>query len=160
MRNTLTLGNTAFDEIMRDLNRFAVGFEPTFKIIDNIRNASSSSGFPPYDLEQVSDNHYRLSMAVAGYGPDDLDITQSDGLLTVEGKVNKDENKTYLYKGIAGRSFKRSFYLNQWVRVTGSTLENGILVIDFVQEVPEALKPRKISITSSVTQSPQNVIDV
>jgi molecular chaperone IbpA len=160
MRNTLTLGNTAFDEIMRDLNRFAVGFEPTFKIIDNIRNTSSSSGFPPYDLEQVSDNHYRLSMAVAGYGPDDLDITQSDGLLTVEGKVNKDENKTYLYKGIAGRSFKRSFYLNQWVRVTGSTLENGILVIDFVQEVPEALKPRKISITSPVTQSPQNVIDV
>ena len=160
MRNTLTLGNTAFDEIMRDLNRFAVGFEPTFKIIDNIRNTSSSSGFPPYDLEQVSDNHYRLSMAVAGYGPDDLDITQSDGLLTVEGKVNKDENKTYLYKGIAGRSFKRSFYLNQWVRVTGSTLENGILVIDFVQEVPEALEPRKISITSPVTQSPQNVIDV
>ena len=160
MRNTLTLGNTAFDEIMRDLNRFAVGFEPTFKIIDNIRNTSSSSGFPPYDLEQVSDNHYRLSMAVAGYGPDDLDITQSDGLLTVEGKVNKDENKTYLYKGIAGRSFKRSFYLNHWVRVTGSTLENGILVIDFVQEVPEALKPRKISITSPVTQSPQNVIDV
>ena len=157
MRNTLTLGNAAFEEIMRDLNRFAVGFEPTFKIIDNIRNTSSSSGFPPYDLEQVSENYYRLSMAVAGYGPDDLDITQSDGLLTVEGKVNKDENKTYLYKGIAGRSFKRSFYLNQWIRVTGSTLENGVLVIDFVQEVPEALKPRKISITSA---TPQNVIDV
>ena len=62
MRNTLTLGNTAFDEIMRDLNRFAVGFEPTFKIIDNIRNTSSSSGFPPYDLEQVSDNHYRTAI--------------------------------------------------------------------------------------------------
>ena len=95
-------------------------------------------------------------MAVAGYGPDDLDITQSDGLLTVEGKVAKDETKTYLYKGIAGRSFKRSFYLNQWVRVTGSTLENGVLVIDFVQEVPEALKPRKIAISTTS----QKVIDV
>jgi molecular chaperone IbpA len=158
MRNALTLsGSNAFDEIMRDLNRFAVGFEPTFKIIDNIRNTSLSSGFPPYDLEQVTDNHYRLSMAVAGYGPEDLDITQSDGLLTVEGKVTKDESKTYLYKGIAGRSFKRSFYLNQWVRVTESSLENGILIIDFVQEVPEALKPRKISISTTTSQK---VIDV
>ena len=150
MRNaTLTL-NSYLDDVLRDLNRFAVGYEPTFRMLDTIRQGATSQGFPPYDLEKISDTHFRLSMAVAGYSADDLEITEHDGVLTVTGKVRNDEARTYLHKGIAGRSFKRSFYLDQYVFVKGSNLENGVLTIDFVKEVPEAMKPRRIAIGSQV----------
>lgn len=151
MRN-LTLTDNVFGDLLRDFNRFSVGFEPTFRLLDTIRT-SSASGYPPYDLEQTGDNTYRLSMAVAGFGPDNIEITQHEGVLTVEGKASTD-SKNYIYKGIAGRSFKRMFYLNQWVQVTDSSLDNGILTINFVQEIPEAMKPRKIAITS---QSPETL---
>lgn len=141
---TLTLNNY-LDDLLRDLNRFAVGYEPTLRVLDNLRH-NTNQGFPPYDLERVSDTEYRLSMAVAGYTSDNLEITEHEGVLTVQGKVDAEDGKTYLHKGIAGRSFKRSFYLDQHVRVKDSHLENGVLVINFVKEVPEALKPRKILI--------------
>jgi molecular chaperone IbpA len=147
---TLTLNNY-LDEMLRDLNRFAVGYEPTLRVLDNIRH-NSSQGFPPYDLEKISDTEYRLSMAVAGYSADNLEIVEHDGVLTITGKVQDDQARTYLHKGIAGRSFKRSFYLDQYVRVQNSHLENGVLTISFVKEVPEALKPRKIEIGSGVTK--------
>jgi molecular chaperone IbpA len=134
-----------FDEMFRDLNRFAVGFEPTFRMLDQARN-THNTGYPPYDLEATGENTYKLSMAVAGFTANDLDITLQDGVLTIEGKVTQDENRTYLHKGIAGRSFRRTFYLNAWVQVTGSNLADGILTVDFVQEIPESLKPRKIAI--------------
>jgi len=143
---SLTLASQ-LDEIFGDLNKFAVGFEPTFRMLDQIRS-TANSGYPPYDLEKVGDNQYRLIMAVAGFSADDLDITVQDGVLTIQGKVNSENNKTYLHKGIAGRSFRRVFYLNAWVQVIGSSLSNGILTIDFVQEIPESMKPRKISITT------------
>ncbi len=145
MRNTtLTLDNY-FDQVLRDLNRFAVGYEPTWRVLDNIRN-TSAQGFPPYDLEKVSDTEYCLSMAVAGYSEQDLEILEQDGVLTVTGRISSDENRVFLHKGIAGRSFKRSFYLDQYVRVHSSSLSNGVLTISFVKEVPEAHKPRKIEI--------------
>jgi molecular chaperone IbpA len=144
---TLTLNNY-LEDMLRDLNRFAVGYEPTLRVLDSIRN-TSQQGFPPYDLEKISDTEYRLSMAVAGYTPDDLEIVDHDGVLTVSGKVQADESKIFLHKGIAGRSFKKSFYLDPYVTVTGSNLENGVLTINFVKEVPEALKPRKIEICTS-----------
>ena len=141
---TLTLNNY-LDDMLRDLNRFAVGYEPTLRVLDNIRN-TSNQGFPPYDLERISDTEYRLSMAVAGYSADNLEILEHDGVLSITGKVTPEESRTYLHKGIAGRSFKRSFYLDQYVYVKDSQLENGVLTINFVKEVPEALKPRKIEI--------------
>lgn len=147
---TLTLNNY-LDDMLRDLNRFAVGYEPTMRVLDNLRH-NSNQGFPPYDLEKISDTEYRLSMAVAGYSADNLDIMEHDGVLTITGKVSEDEARTYLHKGIAGRSFKRSFYLDQYVRVLNSHLANGVLTISFVKEVPEALKPRKIEIGSGVTK--------
>lgn len=146
---TLTLQNY-LDDMLRDLNRFAVGYEPTLRVLDNLRH-NSSQGFPPYDLEKISDTEYRLSMAVAGYAADNLEIIEHDGVLTITGKVQDDEARTYLHKGIAGRSFKRSFYLDQYVRVQESHLTNGVLTITFVKEVPEALKPRKIAIGSGVS---------
>lgn len=145
MRNaTLTL-NSYLDDMLRELNRFAVGYEPTLRTLDTLRH-NSNQGFPPYDLEKISDSEYRLSMAVAGYTHDNLEIVEHDGVLTITGKVTGDADRTYLHKGIAGRSFKRSFYLDQYVYVRGSSLENGVLTIDFEKQVPEALKPRKIKI--------------
>jgi molecular chaperone IbpA len=134
--------------MIRDFNRIAVGFEPTLRNLNSLRQNSATT-FPPYDLEKIGEHEYRLSMAVAGYSAADIDIVEHDGVLTVEGKVSNDANRVYLHKGIAGRSFKRVFYMDQYVRVQHSTLENGILVIDFVQDVPEALKPKKITINST-----------
>jgi len=148
MRNTLSLPTTSFEDLVRDLNRFAVGFEPTFRTLNALRQNSNNT-FPPYDLEKTGEHQYRLSMAVAGYSSEDLDIVEHDGVLTVEGRVTKEEGRTYLHKGIAGRNFKRVFYLDQYVRVSNSTLDNGILTIDFVHEVPDALKPKRITINSS-----------
>lgn len=133
------------DDMLREMNRFAVGYEPTFRVLDHIRH-NSSQGFPPYDLEAISDNEYRLNMAVAGYGQEDLEITEHNGVLTVTGKAQKDDKRTFLHKGIAGRSFSRIFYLDQYVFVDSSSLDNGVLTINFRKEVPEALKPRQIMI--------------
>jgi molecular chaperone IbpA len=141
---TLTLSNY-LDDMLRDLNRVAVGYEPTMRMLDNLRH-NNNQGFPPYDLEKISDTEYRLSMAVAGYTADCLEIHEHEGVLQITGKVNEDEARTYLHKGIAGRSFKRSFYLDSHVYVKDSQLVNGVLIINFVKEVPEALKPRKIAI--------------
>lgn len=150
MRSLTTIDNTIAD-IFRDFNRFAVGFEPTFRMLDQVRS-TATTGYPPYDLESIGEDRYRLSMAVAGFTSEDLDITLQDGVLTIEGKVKQDEGKTYLHKGIAGRSFRRTFYLNSMIRVTESNLADGILTIDFEQEIPESMKPRKISIG---TESPR-----
>jgi molecular chaperone IbpA len=141
--------------MFRDLNRFAVGFEPTLRMLDQART-TQNGGYPPYDLESTGDNTYCLSMAVAGFTSSELDITLQDGVLTIEGKVKQDDTRTYLHKGIAGRSFRRTFYLNTWVNVTGSNLANGILTVNFVQEIPESMKPRKIVIE---TTAPTNVLD-
>ena len=143
----LTTFNDYFEDAMRDLNRVAVGFEPTFRMLDQVKNTASSN-YPPYDLEKVTDDHYRLIMAVAGFTTDDLDVTLQDRVLTIEGNINKDENRTFLYKGIAGRSFRRTFYLNAHVQVTSTTLANGVLTLDFVHEIPESMKPKKIVIAS------------
>ena len=140
--NTMT---DYFDDLFRDFNRVAVGFEPTFRMLDQVRNSAGTS-YPPYDLEQIDENNYRLSMAVAGFTADDINITLQDGVLTIEGKIAKEDNKKYLYKGIAGRSFRRTFYLNAYIQVTSSNLSDGVLTIDFAYELPEAMKPRKIAI--------------
>jgi len=152
MRNTLI--TQQLDDIFRDLNRFAVGFEPTFRMLDQVR--AQQPGYPPYDLESVGENEYRLSMAVAGFSADNIEITVHDGILTIEGNADKGDGRNFLHKGIAARSFRRSFYLNAFVNVTTSNLDNGILTIDFVQEIPESMKPKKIAIGST---SNTNVID-
>ncbi|MBT7648663.1 MAG: Hsp20 family protein, partial [Rhodospirillaceae bacterium] len=110
-------------------------------------------GYPPYNIEKVDENDYRITMALAGFGEDDLDIEVKDATVTVSGEIaqTKDEGRTYLHRGIAGRSFKRTFQLADHVRVSGAALENGLLHIDLVREVPEALKPRTIEIRSADT---------
>lgn len=131
--------------MLTELNRFSVGLEPTFRTLDYVRQ-NSSTGFPPYDIERNGEQSYRLTMAVAGYTPDDIEIVQEDKLLTISGHAATASNREYLFKGIAQRQFRRSFWLDNWVKVSGTRLENGILTVDFQQEIPEAHQARKIPV--------------
>jgi molecular chaperone IbpA len=110
----------------------------------------AGSAYPPYNIEATGENAYRLTMAVAGFGSDDLEITAKEGALVVTGKAQKDEEgKQYLHRGIARRAFERRFQLADHIRVGGASLDNGLLHVDLVREVPEALKPRKIEIATA-----------
>ena len=109
--------------------------------------------YPPYNIERTGEDQYRITMAVAGFGENDIEITAQENALTVVGEQPKDEApKSLLYRGIAGRPFQRRFELAEYIRVTGASLENGLLHIELVREVPEAVKPRTIKIGSKVEQ--------
>ncbi len=101
---------------------------------------------PPYNIEQLGDNDYRISMAVAGFTQEELELSFQENLLTVKGNKQADTGRNYLYQGIAERGFERRFQLADYVRVKGADLKNGLLHIELVREVPEAMKPRKIEI--------------
>jgi molecular chaperone IbpA len=107
---------------------------------------SEDAGYPPYNIEKLDENAYRITMAVAGFGPEDLTLTTLENALVVTGKMKNGEDKAYLYRGIAGRAFERRFQLADFIKVSGAELSNGLLHIDLVREVPEAMKPRTIKI--------------
>lgn len=128
------------------LFRSTVGFDRMGRLLDSASNTEAPS-YPPYNIEKVADDQYRVTMAVAGFHADDLDITQNNNTLVVTGNQSKEtEEAQYLHRGIATRSFERQFELADHVNVTGAGLENGLLVIELKREVPEELKPRKIEI--------------
>jgi molecular chaperone IbpA len=129
------------------LYRSIVGFDRMAHLIETAARQDVAAGWPPYNIEQTGEDAYRIELAVAGFGEADLDIELKDGVLTVVGKKAPAETeKRYLHRGIAERGFERRFQLADHVHVTGAELVNGLLVIDLVREVPEALKPRKIAI--------------
>ena len=128
------------------LFRSTVGFDRVFNLLENAQRARSISDWPPYDIVKTGDDSYRISIAVAGFEQDDLDITFQSNLLTVTGKKQEAANEGYLHRGIAGRPFEHRFELADHVRVNGANLKDGLLSIDLVREIPEALKPRKIDI--------------
>jgi molecular chaperone IbpA len=132
------------------LFRSTIGFDRLTRLMDTATQIDAgSTAYPPYNIEATGENTYRLTMAVAGFGSDDLEITAKEGVLVVTGKARKDEEgKHYLHRGIARRAFERRFQLADHIRVAGASLDNGLLHVDLVREVPEALKPRKIEITS------------
>ena len=131
------------------LFRSTVGFDRVFNLLENAQRARSISDWPPYDIVKIGDDSYRISIAVAGFAQDDLDITFQSNLLTVTGKKQDASADAYLHRGIAGRPFEQRFELADHVRVNGADLSNGLLSVELVREIPEALKPRKISIESS-----------
>jgi molecular chaperone IbpA len=133
------------------LFRSSVGFDRVFNLLENAQRARSISDWPPYDIVKTGDDAYRISIAVAGFAQDDLDITFQSNLLVVTGKKQETPNEGYLHRGIAGRPFEHRFELADHVRVNGADLSNGLLSIDLVREIPEALKPRKIDIQSNPT---------
>lgn len=130
------------------LYRNSVGFDRMANLLDNaLRSKQTSSGYPPYNIEVIGDNRYGITLAVAGFSEDDFELQVEDGVLTVSAKQEQvDNNKEYLYQGIATRSFERKFNLAEHVEVTGAELKNGLLTIALLKEIPEAKKPRKITI--------------
>jgi molecular chaperone IbpA len=135
------------------LYRSSIGFDRFGSLLDTaLRSDQAASGYPPYNIEVVAENQYAISLAVAGFDEGDLDIQVEKGVLTVHGKKehNGDEHK-YLYQGIANRSFERKFTLADYVEVTGAKLQNGLLTINLVKEIPDAMKPKHIAINSPET---------
>lgn len=141
------------------LYRATVGFDQIAALMDRtLASDASNTSYPPYNIEKTDDDAWRISIAVAGFGENDLAIEVKDrGLHVTARKADEDAEKTYLHRGIATRAFERRFQLAEHVRVTGAAHENGMLHIDLVREVPEALKPRQIKIASAA-QTDANLI--
>ena len=138
------------DNTMRSIDfsplyRSAIGFDRLANLIESAAS-NGNAGYPPYNIEQLGDSDYRISMAVAGFTQEELELSFQENLLTVKGSKQADTERNYLYQGIAERGFERRFQLADYVRVKGADLKNGLLHIDLVREVPEAMKPRKIEI--------------
>jgi len=130
-------------------HRATVGFDRLFHEMDRAFENSKSNGYPPYNIAQINEDEYMISIAVAGFGMDNLDITLEKNILTVDGTAPKgDEEVTYLHKGIGGRNFRRSFTLAEHVEVEAASLELGMLNIHLKRNVPEAHQPKKIAITA------------
>jgi molecular chaperone IbpA len=127
--------------------RSTVGFDRLFDLIESMQ-WTAEDNYPPYNIERTGEDHYRIALALAGFTPDDLTITAEQNVLTVEGhKAEKSEHQ-YLYQGISARPFRRVFNLADHVEVKGASFEGGLLKIDLVREVPEAMKPRRIAINA------------
>lgn len=142
-----------FDFDLSPLFRSTVGFDRLPRLMDAaLRIDEGALSYPPYNIEQLGEDRYRITMAVAGFKESDLNITVEDDLLIISGKLARDEEqKTYLHRGIAGRAFERRFTLADHIRVAGAALGNGLLNVDLVREVPEEMKPRTIKIQSGET---------
>ena len=135
--------------------RNTVGFDRLFDLLENTaRGTGSGDNYPPFNIERVSDDAFRVTLAVAGFKPADIDITAQQNLLVVQGKrPEESRDSRMLHVGIAQRGFERRFELADYVRVAGANLEDGLLVIDLIREVPEAMKPKKIAIGSQASLS-------
>lgn len=133
------------------LYRNTIGFDRLASVIDGaMRTDHRSVNYPPYDIEQLSDNEYSISLAIAGFTEDELDIQSERGVLTISGKKNEDQSKRkFLHQGIANRSFIRKFNLADYVEVQSAKLDHGMLYVKLKRELPEAMKPRRISINGS-----------
>jgi len=149
MTKTLTL--RSFD--IPSLTKFGIGFDNMFDDLMRVSAQQSSTNYPPYDIVQVNDDEYMISVAVAGFGYDDLAVTKDKKILVIESKhsretvKNEDSTAKYLHKGISERSFRREFQLADHVEITGAHLELGILSIHLKREIPEEAKPKAIAIT-------------
>lgn len=136
------------------LYRSTVGFDRLVNMLDHI--AGDDNGFPPYNIESVGENEYRISMAVAGFSQDELNVEVKEQTLTVKGqKTAEDKDRTYLHRGIATRSFERRFQLADHVEISGADLTDGLLNIGLVRNVPERMKPRTVEIGVSKSSAPQ-----
>jgi molecular chaperone IbpA len=139
--------------------RSSIGFDRFFDLVENSARWNSEDNYPPYNIERAGEDQYAISLAVAGFASQDLTITAEQNTLTVEGRKTMKDTETMLYQGISSRSFKRIFSLDDHVQVKGANFENGLLKIQLVREIPEAMKPRKIAIGSSTTSNDNKQID-
>src|ERR1700761_4421900 len=134
------------------LFRSAIGFDRLFDLAEAAQRVGEET-YPPYNIERLDQNRFQISVALAGFKPDEVELTVEQNVLTLEGRKSDKEERTFLHRGISARNFKRQFTLADHVEVRGARFENGLLVIDLQREIPEAKKPRRIAISgSNVTQ--------
>ena len=135
-------------QFLSPLLRSSVGFDRVDRLLDTVsRMDEASFTYPPYNIEKTGEDDYRITMAVAGFNDSELDVTQQENVLLIRGKALEEETgKTFLHRGIARRAFERRFELAEHIKVLSASLENGMLHIELVREVPEEKKPRRISI--------------
>jgi molecular chaperone IbpA len=148
----LVMRTTTFD--YAPLSRSTIGFDRFLEMVDAAQRAGGEDHYPPYNIERLGDDRYQISLAVAGFGPDDIAVTAEQNVLTIEGQKAEKEQREYLYRGISARPFKRQFNLADYVQVKNATFENGLLRVELAREVPEAMKPRRIAINGA---TPSNV---
>jgi len=130
------------------LFRSTIGFDRLFDLAETAQRATDE-GYPPYNIERLAEDRYQISLAVAGFSADEIAITAEQSVLTVEGRKSEKQQREFLYQGISSRPFKRQFNLADYVQVKGAAFDNGLLQIELVREIPEAMKPRRISIDGS-----------
>ena len=131
------------------LFRTAIGFDRLARLVDTAAEAAATPAYPPYNIERIGEDAYRLTMAIAGFGPDDIELVVKDNTLVVSGRIAEEGTKgEILHRGIAGRAFERRFVLADHIVVDGADLKNGLLHVGLKRVVPEALKPRRIAIGS------------
>ena len=136
-----------------DLNplwRSTIGFDRLFDLIDETQQKTEDN-YPPYNIERLGEDRYQISLALAGFSPDEIAVTAEQNVLTVEGRKSDKDEHEYLYQGISARPFKRQFNLADYVNVRTATFDNGLLRIELVREIPEAMKPRRIAIGDSAS---------
>ncbi|AMN39712.1 Hsp20 family protein [Rhodoplanes sp. Z2-YC6860] len=131
--------------------RSTVGFDRLFDLMDQSAHFQANDAYPPYNIERTGEDHYRISLALAGFSPDEVAITAELNVLTVEGQKAQKADTEYLYQGISARPFRRVFNLADYVQVKSASFEEGLLKIDLVREVPEAMKPRRIAINGGTS---------
>ena len=137
-------------------SRSTIGFESVFDRLNNLQRPENGNGYPHYDIVRIGEDAFRILLAVAGFSPNEINITAQQNLLTVNGqKAQNGDHPQYLYQGIAFGSFERRFDLADHIEVEGASFENGLLQIDLVRRIPEAMKPRRIEINSTVTPQPK-----
>ena len=135
--------------------RSTVGFDRLFNLLDDSARWVGEDNYPPYNIERTGEDQYRISLALAGFSPDEVTITAEQNVLTVEGRKTDKADQQYLYRGISSRPFRRVFNLADYVQVKGASFESGLLKIELVREVPEAMKPRRIEIGTAASSSHQ-----
>ena len=138
---------TSFD--LSPFTRSTIGFDRMFRLLDNMSGAGEASGYPPYNIVRTGDDAYRITVAVAGFGEDELEVKVQDSQMTVKSTPEKadKEEVTYLHRGIARRAFELRFSLADYIEVAGASVDNGMLNVELVRNVPEAMKPRTVAIS-------------
>ena len=127
--------------------RSTIGFDRLFDVFDEVQRTSEDT-YPPYNIERLGDDRYQITVALAGFSPDEVSLTAEQNVLTLEGRKAEKDQRTFLYRGISARPFKRQFSLADFVEIRSAQFENGLLMIELVRAIPEAMKPRQIAINA------------
>ena len=142
---------------IRPLWRSTIGFDRFFDLVDAAQHAGSEDNYPPCNVERLGEDRYQISLALAGFAPEEIAITAEQNVLTVEGRKAEKAQREFLYQGISSRPFKRQFNLADFVKVNNAAFDNGLLKIELIREVPEAMKPRRIAINGSTASNVREI---